>query len=83
MDGIWGFRNLKVFLARDNMIADISQCSGVDKLAILDVANNEINDVSSFAFLKNCKRLRDLYVAGNRFDNYRDFMIVGRFIITG
>ncbi|XP_043267344.1 uncharacterized protein [Venturia canescens] len=56
------------------MITDISQCSSVDKLVTLDVAKNEIEDASSFAFLRTCKRLRSLNVAGNRFYDYRDLM---------
>ncbi|XP_015511880.2 leucine-rich repeat-containing protein 56 [Neodiprion lecontei] len=71
LDGVWGFRNLRDLNARDNFISDPSPCSGVRKLSKLDLGNNKITNVSYFAFLRSCNRLKELDVAANNFTDYK------------
>ncbi|XP_046748825.1 leucine-rich repeat-containing protein 56 [Diprion similis] len=71
LDGVWGFRSLQELNARDNFISDPSPCSGVRKLSKLDLSNNQITNLSYFAFLRSCHQLKELHVAGNNFSNYK------------
>jgi hypothetical protein len=58
-------QNLQELYVAFNQISDVSDLMGMDKLKILDLEDNKIQDLSNVQFLTCCPALKALTLAGN------------------
>ncbi|XP_050441482.1 leucine-rich repeat-containing protein 56-like [Adelges cooleyi] len=73
LDGIWNVPNIEELYAADNDISDITLCSTLTDLTVLDFARNKIMNLSKLHFLNFCERLRCLTLSGCPVAKIEDF----------
>lgn len=74
LDGIGALPNMRELYASYNDIDDVCPLSNLEKIQIIDLEGNKIEDITQMHFLADCLALRSLTLEGNaiaQMPNYR------------
>ncbi|KAK7874509.1 hypothetical protein R5R35_001593 [Gryllus longicercus] len=78
LDGTFGLMTLKELYAVDNTIDDVSMCTSLPNIRVIDLKRNIVQDIGYIGFLSICTDLRKLSLAGcpvSRLPGYRNALI--------
>ncbi|XP_018327390.1 protein phosphatase 1 regulatory subunit SDS22 [Agrilus planipennis] len=66
LDGLFGLQTLREIHAGHNFIKDISPCSFLPEIELIDMRYNRIENISTLSFLTLCTNLKHIILEGNR-----------------